>query len=102
MLVVKVGGSLYDLADLGARLGRLLVSLGDPDGLLVRGGGGSADVIRAFDRLHGLGPVRSHWLALRACLLNAHVLLDLVPGTVLVPSPIGHRGKGVLDPHAFV
>lgn len=102
MIVVKVGGSLYDLPDLADRLRRILDERGKPDWLLVPGGGPTADVVRAFDRDHRLGPLRSHWLALRACQLNAHLLVDLLPETVLVVDPSTHHGAGVLDPFAFV
>ena len=72
VVVVKVGGSLYDLPDLGSRLRAWLTEqcAGD-DVVLVPGGGGTADVIRHFDRVHGLGEETSHWLALRALTLNA-------------------------------
>ncbi len=66
MLVVKVGGSLYDLPDLGPRLRGFLASLKDVDRLIVPGGGATTDAIRLFDRDHGLGPEQSHWLALCA------------------------------------
>lgn len=102
MHVVKVGGSLYDLPDLGWRLKQLLAELGDPNYLLVPGGGPAADVIRAFDRTHGLGEASSHWLALRACLLNAYLLRELLPDTPIVINPVGHHGPGILDPLAFV
>lgn len=102
MLVVKVGGSLYDLPDLRWRLERFLAAQGDPDWLLVPGGGAMADVVREWDRRHGLGDARSHWLALRACSLNAHLLRDLLPGVALVADPVGHRGRGVLDAFAFL
>ena len=46
MIVVKVGGSLYDLPDLGPRLRRFLDGLDDPDRLVVPGGGAAADVVR--------------------------------------------------------
>ena len=39
MIVVKVGGSLFDLPDLGPRLRAFLASLADEDRLLVPGGG---------------------------------------------------------------
>ncbi len=102
MRVVKVGGSLYDMPDLGERLRRFLGELDDPDYLLVPGGGPTADVIRAFDRTHGLGGARSHWLALRACQLNAYLLAELLPGTRIIVESARHRGPGILDPLAFV
>lgn len=101
MIVVKVGGSLYDLPGLGQRLRSFLESLADPVRLVVPGGGATADAIRAFDRDHALGPVASHWLALRACSVNAHFLLTLLPGFALVADPNRMSRSGVLDPFAF-
>jgi aspartokinase-like uncharacterized kinase len=80
-LVVKVGGSLYDLPDLRSRLGHWLDSLGRREVLLVPGGGSAADVVRHLDQVHDLGEEAAHWLALQALGLNAYFL-----ATVLAPS----------------
>jgi aspartokinase-like uncharacterized kinase len=77
--VVKVGGSLFDLPNLGTRLVNWLVTLACREILLVPGGGAAADVVRAADRCHHLGEQPSHWLALRALSLNAHLLAVLLP-----------------------
>jgi 5-(aminomethyl)-3-furanmethanol phosphate kinase len=78
LLVVKVGGSLYDLADLGPRLERWLAEQRSPAVLLVPGGGPAADVVRDLDRRHGLGEAVAHSLALQALRLNAHFLAELL------------------------
>lgn len=85
LAVVKVGGSLYDLPDLGSRLCRWLREqfAGVPL-VLVPGGGPSADVIRSLDRCHGLGEEAAHWLALRALTLNAHFLASLLPSAYVI------------------
>jgi aspartokinase-like uncharacterized kinase len=101
VVVVKVGGSLYDLPDLGPRLWGFLVALDEADWLVVPGGGAAVDAVRALDRDHALGPGAAHWLALRACSVNAHFLLELLPGSELVADPRGHTGPGVLDSLAF-
>jgi len=106
--VVKVGGSLYDLPDLGSRLRRWLAEqfAGTPV-VLVPGGGPLADAIWRLDRRHGLGEEAAHWLALRALSVNAHFLASLLP-----PAPVlGDVGelrcawdKGalpILDVHQF-
>lgn len=100
MIVVKVGGSLYDLPDLGSRLARVLVALGDTPRLLVPGGGAAADVIRDLDKKHLLGPLKSHWLALRVCAVNAYFLQDLLPGVEVVCQP-PREGVAILDPYLF-
>lgn len=93
MDVVKVGGSLFTLPDLRRRLSAFLPAL------LVPGGGALADAVRDIDRAHGLGEEASHWLALRACTVNAHFLAGLLNLPVL-DHP--RRGPGVLDPFAFL
>src|SRR5262245_19403362 len=86
-IVVKVGGSLYDLPDLGPRLQRWLDALHTRSILIVPGGGALADAVRDLDQIHGLGEETAHWLALRALTLNAYFLAALLPGAVVVAHP---------------
>jgi aspartokinase-like uncharacterized kinase len=83
-VVVKVGGSLFDLPDLGARLEAWLRTLGCSDVILVAGGGAAADVIRAMDRIHRLGEEKSHWLAIESLGLTASLLRALAPPSLSV------------------
>lgn len=101
MIVVKVGGSLFDMPELRTQLIAFIDSLHDPDCLLIPGGGAVADAVRELDRVHGLGEEASHWLALRACSLNAHFLLSLLPGSRLIAWPIPGRELCILDPLRF-
>lgn len=79
LIVVKVGGSLYDLPQLGTHLQGWLDRLAAPELLLVPGGGKSADLIWEMDCLHRLGEETSHWLAVRALTFNAYLLEALLP-----------------------
>jgi aspartokinase-like uncharacterized kinase len=100
-VVVKVGGSLYDLHDLGTRLRGWLTQysvLGTPV-LLVPGGGLTADAIRRLDQTHRLGEERAHWLALHALALNAHFLAALLPDAVVAEAAT--EGIAILDAFAF-
>jgi aspartokinase-like uncharacterized kinase len=81
---VKVGGSLYDLPDLGPRLDRWLRDHTGERLLLVPGGGKTADAVRDFHHTHGVSEERCHWLALRALSLNAHFLEGLLTRGVVV------------------
>jgi aspartokinase-like uncharacterized kinase len=105
--VVKVGGSLYDLPDLGPRLRRWLEGLGHTDVALVPGGGGMADAVRGLHRVHGLDEGRAHWMALGALALNAQFLAWLVGRGVVAAGPDdcrlawGQVRVPVLDMHAF-
>jgi aspartokinase-like uncharacterized kinase len=83
-LVVKVGGSLYDLPDLRATLNHWLQSLSPAQLILVPGGGRAADVVRELDQCHSLGEEKAHWLALAAMSLKAHFLRTLIPCAELV------------------
>lgn len=82
MIVVKVGGSLYDLPDLGERLSQFFTSL-DDDIILVPGGGGAADTVRGWDRVHRLDAKASHWLAIQAMDLAGGLLRQLTDKNIL-------------------
>jgi aspartokinase-like uncharacterized kinase len=105
--VIKVGGSLYDLPDLGPRLRRWLDALDCVRSLLIPGGGDTAEVIRSFHRRHRLSEDLCHWLALRALSLNAYFLAGLLGSAAVVEDPtecpaVWNSGRlPVLDPHAF-
>jgi aspartokinase-like uncharacterized kinase len=105
--VIKIGGSLFDLPDLGQRLQAWLAGQATRTLLLVPGGGPVAEVVRQYDRLYGLGEERAHWLALRSLALNARLLCFLLPQTVVVPhirslATLWRRGKiPVLDLYSF-
>ncbi len=106
LVVVKVGGSLFDLPDLRARLSHWFgteAHVQPPASVvLVPGGGPTTDVIRALDRRHHLGEEAAHWLALRALSLNAHFLANLLPRAVVV-AELQAAGSHlqIVDPFAF-
>jgi aspartokinase-like uncharacterized kinase len=87
-VVIKVGGSLYDLPDLRSRLSAYLAGIAAPV-LVVPGGGAAADVIRELDRIHQLGGEVSHWLALRACTMNGHFLARILGNLPIVADVTG-------------
>jgi aspartokinase-like uncharacterized kinase len=106
-VVVKVGGSLYDLPDLGPRLRAWLDGLGPLRVLIVPGGGDAADVIRKFDERHQLGQERAHWLALASLSLTGRFLTALLPRSAFV-TDLSEAEKtwaagqvAVLDPYGF-
>jgi aspartokinase-like uncharacterized kinase len=94
VIVVKVGGSLYDHPHLGPGLRAYLDALGSPV-LLVPGGGAVADAVRQLDRTHRLGDEDAHWLALRALDVCAEFLTRAV-GALVCASRLT-----VLDPYRF-
>jgi aspartokinase-like uncharacterized kinase len=86
LVIVKVGGSLYELPELASKLEQWLASLATSHVLLIPGGGSTADLVRAWDRLHDLGEERSHWLAIQALTLNANFLERLLKNARVVAS----------------
>jgi len=106
-IVVKVGGSLFDLPDLSVRLQRWLDRLKGRQILLVPGGGAMVDLIRKLDQIHALGEKASHWLALQAMGLNACFLATLVQNSDVVEhlhecrGVWKRRGIAVLDAYSF-
>ncbi len=88
--VIKVGGSLFDWPEFPGRMAGFLEARQTADRdermVLIAGGGPAADIVRAFDRVHGLGDQTAHRLALHAMDLTAVILVELLPGTVAVQS----------------
>jgi 5-(aminomethyl)-3-furanmethanol phosphate kinase len=84
--VVKLGGSLLDLADLTPRLRRWLAAGSQWCNVIVVGGGRLADTIRDYDKRHGLDETVSQWLCLRAMSANAELVAALLPEADLVHS----------------
>jgi len=82
-VVVKVGGSLFDLPHLGADLKRWLDCLAPPT-LIVPGGGPLIDALRELDQRHKLGEETCHWLALRAMSLNAFFLSKVLDNAEVI------------------
>ena len=106
LTVVKVGGSLYDLPDLGPRLRQWLKGL-TADVIVVPGGGPTAGAIRELDHWQNFSEEMSHWLAIRALSLNAYFLASLLFPATLVENWQGFsfspRGiVPVLDALAFL
>ena len=74
MMVVKVGGSLFDHPKLAPTLADWLKNQSETKILLVAGGGRFADAVRELDRIHNLGEEASHWAALASLAASAAVL----------------------------
>ena len=79
LAVIKVGGSLLPLPELPRRLSAVVRQLSGRRPLIVCGGGASADIVRGWQRVHGISDEQAHWLAFRAVSLNERLLADLLP-----------------------
>lgn len=103
-IVVKIGGSLFELPDLGMRLRCWLRTLDAESVWIVPGGGETANVIRRMDQIHQLGEATSHWLALRALALNVHILQCLLSDAEIIngsADDLQHRKLALVNAHAF-
>jgi len=85
--VIKIGGSLLGVPDLGARLANFLGDFSRPRSLVVCGGGEAVDALRRLDRVHNLGEELGHWLALRMLSVTARVVERVCPLLAVVDSP---------------
>jgi 5-(aminomethyl)-3-furanmethanol phosphate kinase len=104
VIVVKVGGSLYDHPGLGPGLNRFLGPLLRAGSVwLVPGGGAAADVVRRWDRVHALGEEVAHWVALRSLSLTALFLASFLNEATIVGEGIelGGEGLSIIDPYDF-
>jgi aspartokinase-like uncharacterized kinase len=108
VVVYKLGGSLLDFADLPARLTELVASRPAHLPIFVCGGGASADIVRAWDKLHDLGEKRAHWLAIAALGFNDALLRQLFPSMQSVATreeAVAVHAQGrwpLVDSHAFL
>jgi aspartokinase-like uncharacterized kinase len=106
-MVVKVGGSLYDLPDLGQRLRAWLDFQPTRQALLIPGGGAVVDLVRAADAAEGLGEERCHWLALQGLQFTGRLLAGRLRGGRVIDDladcgKVWHHGlTPVLDMYAF-
>jgi aspartokinase-like uncharacterized kinase len=84
--VIKLGGSLFDWPLLRERLPAWLAQQTAGMGVLVTGGGGMADALRACDRTHHLSPEFIHRMAVRTMSISAELARELLPTASLVSS----------------
>ncbi|MBX9624649.1 MAG: hypothetical protein K2X82_12650 [Gemmataceae bacterium] len=101
MIVMKVGGSLYDHPGLGPGLRAYLAELAPEPVLLVPGGGPFGEAVRQLDAVHGIGEEAAHRIALRslaapAAFLRCMLEEPLPPATQETPPPIPlpYEGRG--------
>ncbi len=102
LVVVKVGGSLYDHRHLGPGLRQFLDQLDATKVLLVAGGGEFANYVRELDAWHDLGDDPAHELAMLSANTGMVFLLRLLdaayfPSTAFFEWWLAHdEGRGVL------
>ena len=77
--IIKIGGSLLDLVELPQRLAAWREKQTLALDVLIPGGGAFAEAVRQADRVHKLGDVASHDLAIASMSTSARLLAHLVP-----------------------
>ena len=100
MIVVKLGGSLFEQGSLPERVSALRTTIGEPI-VMIPGGGRLADTIRNWDRIHALQTRSSHELAIRTLSVSAHFLAHICESLTLADTFEGARwlyagGKSVV------
>lgn len=77
--ILKVGGSLFDLPDLGPRLERLLAEFPPATNVLIAGGGKIADAVGDLQPKFNLTDDETHWLCIQALGITSEALNRLIP-----------------------
>lgn len=84
-VVLKVGGSLFDLPGLSNRLSQLVANqFSSQQVLVVTGGGRLVDAIRQYDAIHPLDEASSHWLSVDLMHTTAALLQSMMPSWPLI------------------
>ena len=82
--VVKVGGSLFDLPDLAARLRNWLLRQSPAHHVLLAGGGRLVDEVRRWNALCPLEEAVAHWMCIDLLTVTAHLLHARLPEIPLI------------------
>jgi 5-(aminomethyl)-3-furanmethanol phosphate kinase len=84
IVIIKLGGSLYDLPDLGARIAALLAPFPDHRFLIFPGGGEAADLVRNWQPRFGWSDAIAHDVAMASLDFNASLLAKILPNSAVV------------------
>ncbi|MCA9230197.1 MAG: hypothetical protein KDA57_06075 [Planctomycetales bacterium] len=102
--VVKVGGSLLDLADLADRIRRWLAVQTPAHHVLLVGGGPLVEQIRHWHASRPLSEIAAHWMCIDAMTVTAHMLHDRLPEIALIEDDrllcqrVGERNCTIFGP----
>jgi 5-(aminomethyl)-3-furanmethanol phosphate kinase len=102
--VVKVGGSLFDLPDLGRRLREWLAAQPPAHNVLIAGGGPLVEQIRAWHAKEPIEDAAAHWMCVDLLTVTAHMLHAWMPEIPLVESDcllcqrVGEPGATIFGP----
>jgi aspartokinase-like uncharacterized kinase len=102
--VVKVGGSLFDLPDLGRRLRDWLGRQRPAHNVLVAGGGPLVEQIRTWHADEPIEDAAAHWMCVDLLTVTAHMLhawmpeIPLVEDDCLLCQRVGEPGATIFGP----
>ena len=102
--VVKVGGSLFDLPDLGQRLRQWLTAQPPAHNVLIAGGGPLVEQIRAWHADEPIDDAAAHWMCVDLLTVTAHMLhawmpeIPLVEDDCLLCQRVGEPGATIFGP----
>lgn len=91
--VIKVGGSLFDLPDLGQRMAEWRSRQSPALDVLIAGGGSAADVVRQWQTWFALSDEASHWMCVDAIRVTARLLSELLEPAILVTDAADLRAR---------
>ena len=102
--VIKLGGSLLELPDVGKRFHAWLVCQSPAANLVIAGGGSVVDSIRKADAVHRFDEAQAHWLCVRAMSTTAQLGAELLGAQLVhdVPAEVREGALQVLDVQRFV
>lgn len=101
-IVLKIGGSLFDLPGLAKLLWTEFERFPGQPRLLIAGGGPAADVVREWDRVHPMPPQVSHALAVHSMSLTARFTATLLPQAQLVTTMAQARSAWAVQSEAIL
>ena len=102
--VVKVGGSLFDLPDLGERLREWLARQRPAHNVLIAGGGPLVEQIRTWHADEPIEDAAAHWMCVDLLTVTAHMLhawmpeIPLVEDDCLLCQRVGEPGATIFGP----
>lgn len=102
--VVKVGGSLFDLPDLGERLREWLARQRPAHNVLIAGGGPLVEQIRTWHADEPIEDAAAHWMCIDLLTVTAHMLhawmpeIPLVEDDCLLCQRVGEPGATIFGP----
>jgi aspartokinase-like uncharacterized kinase len=104
--VVKLGGSLLELADWPDRLRRWLDRRRTHQQVLVVGGGPEVDALREAQQQTQLDETTAHWMCIAAMAVNARTVAATLDAPIITAMQLRaaapRTGVGVIDPWQFL